>query len=182
MVPVYFCLTSLHVFGVVLAGWASNSMYAMLGTLRAIAQTISYELPLVLIVLGLCFQAKTFSFLEFGVVGGHGISFLWADLPLFCVWVILSVAELHRAPFDLPEAERELVSGYNTDYGAVGFILLFISEYANVVFVGQIIRILWLHSFLWFLKVVLGCLCRGFVLLLRAVFPRARYNGLIEVC
>lgn len=116
-------------------------MYAMLGTLRAIAQTISYELPLVLVVLGLCYQVKTFSFLEFRV-GGEGNFFLWEDLPIFYVWLILTVAEIHRAPFDLPEAERELVSGYNTDYGAVGFILLFISEYANVVFVGQMMRIL----------------------------------------
>ncbi len=92
------------------------------------------------------------------------------------------MAELHRAPFDLPEAERELVSGYNTDYGAVGFILLFISEYANVVFVGQIMSVLWLHSFWWFGKIVFGCIFRGFILLLRAVLPRVRYNGLIEVC
>ena len=76
VVPIYLCLTSLHVYGVVLAGWASNSIYAILGTLRAIAQTISYELPLVLIVLGLCYQVKTFSFLEFGVVGGGGFIFL----------------------------------------------------------------------------------------------------------
>ena len=101
---------------------------------------------------------------------------------MFIVWTILRVAELHRAPFDLPEAERELVSGYNTDYGAVGFILLFIAEYANVVFVGQIISVLWLHSFWWFFKIVFGCLFRGFILLLRAVLPRVRYNGLMEVC
>lgn len=162
------------------AGWAANSIYSMLGALRGVAQTISYELPYNLILLGL--------FLWYGsyrLVGAQGNGYvLTHSFLLFPLWVMLVLCELHRTPFDLTEAERELVSGYNTDYGAVGFIQLFISEYANVVFAGQLSSLLWLWSgpLRPYRCIVVGVLFTAWLLFFRAVFPRCRYDQLIEVC
>lgn len=180
-VLLYLLISSIHIYGVVLAGWSSNSMYAILGTIRAVSQTISYELPLTCVVLGICYQIKSYTFGDF-FGGENPVVFFVLDFPIFIIWICLVVAELHRAPFDLPEAESELVSGYNTDYGAVGFILLFVSEYANLVFAGQITRVFWFHGLFWVGKVVVGILLRSFILFIRAVLPRIYYRGLMEVC
>ena len=101
---------------------------------------------------------------------------------VFPVYVVCAVAEMHRAPFDLVEAERELVSGYNTDYGATGFILLFISEYANLLIGCQVISNLWFWPFHWVWGVVFGLVITVFVLLARAVYPRVKCELLVESC
>ncbi len=132
------CIASFHIYAVVLAGWAGNSIYSILGALRGVAQTISYELPYNLILLGLFLWFGSY---HLGGILGNGY-ILTQSLLTFSLWTILLLCELHRTPFDLTEAERELVSGYNTDYGAVGFIQLFISEYANIIFAGQLTSIL----------------------------------------
>ena len=175
-------MASVHVFRVIIAGWSSNSIYAILGTIRAVAQTISYELPLSCIVLGICFQLKRYSFIAFSSRATFPFCFILSDFPVFFVWICLIIAELHRAPFDLPEAERELVSGYNTDFGATGFILLYVSEYANIVFAGQVSMLFWAHSLWWGVLIAAGILSSSYILFLRAVFPRAYYNGLMESC
>lgn len=176
---IYVCVASFHIYAVVVAGWAANSIYSMMGALRGIAQTISYELPYNLTILGL--------FLWFGcyrVVGVQGNGYLFIhSLFIFPVWIMLVLCELHRTPFDLTEAERELVSGYNTDYGAVGFIQLFISEYANVLFAGQLSSLLWVWPiFGGYSCAPVGVFFMGLFLFFRAVFPRCRYDQLMEVC
>ena len=116
-------------------------MYSLIGSLRGIALVISYELPLVIFFLSLCFQQITWDIRI--IMEYYLIPLLILNIIIFPTYISCSVAEIHRAPFDLVEAERELVSGYNTDYGATGFILFFISEYANLLISCQVLRILW---------------------------------------
>lgn len=152
----------------------------MFGSLRGVAQTISYELPYNLILLGVFVW-----FGSYNLVGVQANGYLLTHSSLIVpVWVLLLLCELHRTPFDLTEAERELVSGYNTDYGAVGFVQLFISEYANMVFAGQLTALLWIwpSPFYPYRCIMIGIALRAIFLFFRAVFPRCRYDQLIEVC
>nr|YP_010316111.1 NADH dehydrogenase subunit 1 [Hydroides elegans]UNA71679.1 NADH dehydrogenase subunit 1 [Hydroides elegans] len=175
---IYICIVSFHIYAIVGAGWAANSIYSILGSLRGVAQTISYELPYNLTLLGLFFWLSSYSFMG-SQANGY---FLSHSEMVFPIWVMLLLCELHRTPFDLTEAESELVSGYNTDYGAVGFIQLFISEYANVVFSGQLTSLLWFWGGFTFVSVLFGVFLSGLFLFYRAVFPRCRYDQLMEVC
>ena len=133
----------LGVYPVIGAGWASNSKYAILGCLRAVAQTISYEVRLALILLGILF-----------LVGGLDLSlfrefqrFTWFIIigrPLGGLWFVSFLAESHRTPFDFAEGESELVSGFNTEYAGGGFALLFIAEYASILFLRALFRVVFL--------------------------------------
>lgn len=139
-VVIFLCLTSCHVYTVVLGGWAANSVYSLMGSLRGVALVISYELPLVIFFLSLCLQQATWDIRC--IVEYHFLPFFFLNILVFPAYITCSIAEIHRAPFDLVEAERELVSGYNTDYGATGFILFFISEYANLLIGCQVLAII----------------------------------------
>nr|QUG10612.1 NADH dehydrogenase subunit 1 [Hydroides norvegica] len=177
---IYICIASFHIYAIVGAGWAANSIYSMLGSLRGVAQTISYELPYNLVLLGVFFW-----FGSYGLVGNQANGYLMTHSHLiFPVWIMLLLCELHRTPFDLTEAESELVSGYNTDYGAVGFVQLFLSEYANLVFAGQLTALLWVWSgpFYPYSCILFGIFFSGAFLFFRAVFPRCRYDQLMEAC
>jgi NADH-quinone oxidoreductase subunit H len=128
----FLAVTSLGVYGIAIAGWASNNKYSMLGGIRASAQVISYELALGLAILGVVMQAESFSTTEI-VMKQQG---LWNIVPLFLgfvIFLVASTAEVVRAPFDLVEAEQELVGGYNTEYGSMKFALFFMSEYIKLV-------------------------------------------------
>ena len=134
---------SLGVYGILLAGWASNSKYAFLGCCRSVAQMISYELPLGLVVLTVCVLQNSLNWhcLVDAQNDGWNLFPLW---PLFFVWIVTALAETNRAPFDLPEQEQELVQGYNVEFQAMGFQLFFIAEYAQIIMMGTVTSLLFL--------------------------------------
>ena len=131
-------VSGLSVYGVVLSGWSSNSRYAFLGALRAAAQMISYEVSLGLILLGNCLFAETMDLHLLGLWQTHH-GWLWIPLaPGAVLFFLSSLAETNRPPFDLPEAEGELVAGYYVEYASAGFALFFIAEYANIIFLSAL--------------------------------------------
>nr|YP_010265237.1 NADH dehydrogenase subunit 1 [Allodia protenta]UIP57108.1 NADH dehydrogenase subunit 1 [Allodia protenta] len=175
----FLCCTSTGVYMVMIAGWSSNSNYALLGGLRAVAQTISYEVSLSLILLSLIF-----------LVGGYNLSlfslyqkYVWMiiiNFPLSLVWMASSLAETNRTPFDFAEGESELVSGFNVEYSSGGFALIFLAEYASILFMSMLFTVLFLgadiFSFYFYLKLTFI----SFVFIwVRATLPRFRYDKLM---
>lgn len=186
-----FAVASLGVYGIVLAGWASNSKYSLLGGLRSAAQMVSYELSLGLSVLGVVMMSGSLSLVDIVEAQGgtwYGIFPNWNVIPQFLGFVIFlvsSIAELNRAPFDLPEAETELVAGFHTEYSSMKFAMFFLAEYANMIAASALVTTLFLGGWqgpffppvVWFLLKVFA-----FIFLfiwLRATLPRFRYDQLM---
>lgn len=182
----FLCVSSLNVYGTLLAGWSSNSKYALLGSLRAIAQTISYEVSMALVLLFPLFLVSRFDFKSIS----ERQSFMWFGFlcfPIFLIWFSTCVAETNRAPFDFAEGESELVSGFNIEYGGAPFALIFLAEYANILvislfsvllFIGGGWRV-WIESDIaLFLKTIF--LAFTFIWV-RGRYPRFRYDLLIGV-
>ena len=146
-------VSSLEVYGVIIAGWASNSKYAFLGSLRSTAQMISYEVTIGFILLSVVICSSSLNLIEI-VMSQKNVWFIVPLFPLFLIFFISILAETNRHPFDLPEAEAELVSGYNVEYSAMGFALFFLGEYANMLLMSSIITIFflggWLPPFFFF--------------------------------
>jgi NADH-ubiquinone oxidoreductase chain 1 len=139
----FLACTSLGVYTVIVAGWASNSNYALLGGLRAVAQTISYEVRLALILLRFILLVGGFNLIDLGV-NQERIWFIFLIYPLSLAWLASILAETNRTPFDFAEGESELVSGFNVEYRSGGFALIFISEYARILFIRLIFSLLFL--------------------------------------
>nr|YP_001905908.1 NADH dehydrogenase subunit 1 [Ophiura albida]CAL50585.1 NADH dehydrogenase subunit 1 [Ophiura albida] len=180
--------SSLSVYAILGAGWASNSKYALLGALRAVAQAISYEVSFGLILLPLIIIAGGWSLLSFSLLQNLGVILLVPCLPLFFMWFISSLAETNRTPFDLAEGESELVSGYNVEYAAAPFALFFIGEYANIIFINLLTVILFLgtiSSEIALINIILVVIKTTFLvfsfLWIRASFPRIRYDQLMTL-
>lgn len=177
----FFCCLSFGVYMVIIAGWSSNSIYALLGSLRAIAQTISYEVALVLILLSLLFILGGFNLLYFELFQ-ENMWFFFIFFPIGFIWIISRLAETNRTPFDFAEGESELVSGFNIEYGAGGFALIFLAEYARILFISILFSLLFLgsfvNSFIFFLK--LNFIAFLFIWV-RGAFPRYRYDKLIFI-
>lgn len=142
-----FGLSSLHLYGIIMAGWSSNPRYAFLGALRASAQMISYEVSIGLILISILLSINTLNLLEI-IYFQKYIYFVFPFLPSFILFFISSIAESFRTPFDLSEAEGELVSGYNVEYSSANFALFFISEYCNIIFLSILIIHLFFGGFL----------------------------------
>ena len=180
----FLCVSGINVYGTLLAGWASNSKYALLGSLRAIAQTISYEVRIALILLFPLFLVGSFSF----VLVKESQELIWLRflmIPVSLVWFVTCVAETNRAPFDFAEGESELVSGFNIEYGAAGFALIFLAEYANILvislfssllFFGGSSIILFERDIIFILKVLFFAFAFIWV---RGSYPRFRYDLLM---
>nr|YP_009730177.1 NADH dehydrogenase subunit 1 [Ophiopholis japonica]QHT54233.1 NADH dehydrogenase subunit 1 [Ophiopholis japonica] len=181
-------ISSLSAYSVLVAGWASNSKYALVGSLRGVAQIISYEVSFSLIVIPLAFFVggwglRSFEFLQ------NFVWFVIPCLPLFFMWYISTLAETNRAPFDLTEGESELVSGYNVEYSGAPFALFFIGEYANIILVNVLSALLFFGGGSPFYGTLLGvfCLVSKAVFLVfsflwvRSSFPRIRYDQLMGV-
>jgi len=184
-------ISSLGVYGILIAGWSSNSKYPFLGALRSTAQMISYEVSIGFVIVNVCLCSGSFNLSE--VVLSQ--SYVWYIVPLFPMFILFAIsmlAETNRHPFDLPEAEAELVSGYNVEYSAMTFALFFLGEYANMLLMSSFITILFLGGWLplidvfpfnllpnslWFsLKLSLSVF---FFILARAALPRYRYDQLM---
>ena len=184
-------LSSLNVYGIVLAGWSSNSKYAYLGSLRSAAQMISYEISVGFVFLTVAVCVGSLNLTEI-IESQEKVWLAVPLLPLFVIFAISMLAETNRHPFDLPEAESELVSGYNVEYSSMTFALFFLAEYSNMLLMSSVISIVflggWLPPFdlfsviptsIWFsLKVLLGVF---FFILTRATLPRYRYDQLMSL-
>ncbi len=180
----FIAMSSLGVYSVVLGGWASNSKYSLLGAMRAAAQMLSYEVFMGLSLMGVVVLAGTFNLREIVLAQQH----LWFCVPQILgliTFAVAGIAETRRLPFDLPEAETELVAGFHTEYSGMKFGLFFIGEYVGVTLVSAMIVTLffggwlgpWLPPLLWFL--IKTCLVVGVFILLRASLPRPRYDQLM---
>ena len=188
-----FAISSLGVYGIIMAGWASNSKYAFLGAMRSAAQMVSYEVAIgfVIITVLMCVGSLNLSKI---VMAQQTIWFCVPLLPMFVVFFISALAETNRAPFDLPEAEAELVSGYNVEYSSMTFGLFMMGEYANIILMSALTTILflggwlppvgiapftWIPGPIWFFaKIAFVVFC---FLWVRATFPRYRYDQLMRL-
>jgi NADH-quinone oxidoreductase subunit H len=188
-----FAVSSLNVYGILFAGWSSNSKYAFLGAMRSAAQMISYEISIGFTVLSVVVCAGSFNLTTI-VLAQQKIWFIVPLLPVFIIFYISMLAETNRHPFDLPEAEAELVSGYNVEYSAMTFALFFLGEYANMILMSAFAAILflggwlpplnifflnWVPGTIWLcLKIVVGV---TFFIVTRATLPRYRYDQLMNL-
>lgn len=175
----FLSCTSLGVYSVIIAGWASNSNYSLLGGLRAVAQTISYEVRLALIFLSFIFLVGSYNLIIFNVFQNY-LWFIFLTLPLSLVWFTSCLAETNRTPFDFAEGESELVSGFNVEYRRGGFALIFLAEYARILFMRILFCVIFLgcdvFSLLFYLK--LSFISFLFIWV-RGTLPRYRYDKLI---
>nr|YP_010373174.1 NADH dehydrogenase subunit 1 [Cadlina japonica]UPI11640.1 NADH dehydrogenase subunit 1 [Cadlina japonica] len=177
----FFCITSLNVYGTMLAGWASNSKYAFLGALRAAAQTISYEVSMLLLLLFSAFMLSSCSWEQAGKLGFPVMLLL---IPMSMVWFTSTVAETNRAPFDFAEGESELVSGFNVEFGGGLFAMLFLAEYASILFMSVATSVWFFsQSFLSPLSLSMEVVIVAILfLLVRGAYPRFRYDLLMMLC
>jgi NADH-quinone oxidoreductase subunit H len=188
-----FAISSLGVYGIIIAGWASNSKYAFLGALRSAAQMVSYEVSMGFVLVTVLLCAGSLNLTD--VV--HAQRHLWFCIPLFPMFVVFfisTLAETNRAPFDLPEGESEIVAGFFVEYSAMSFALFFLGEYANMILMSAMTTILflggwlapfgvepftWVPGLIWFVLKI--CLCLFVFLWVRATFPRYRYDQLMRL-
>nr|YP_010443309.1 NADH dehydrogenase subunit 1 [Apogonia splendida]UTE83837.1 NADH dehydrogenase subunit 1 [Apogonia splendida] len=178
----FLCCSSLGVYTLMIAGWSSNSNYSLLGAIRAIAQTISYEISLALILLSFMFLVMGLNFYDF-MKFQELVWFIFLCFPLSMVWFISSLAETNRTPFDFAEGESELVSGFNVEYSGGGFALIFMAEYSSILFMSMLCVLLFLGgdiiSWFFFLKMSFMSFLWIWV---RGTLPRYRYDKLMYLC
>ncbi len=188
-----FAISSLGVYGILMAGWASNSRYAFLGALRSAAQMVSYEVSMGFVIITVLLCAGSLNLSEI-VIAQQKVWFVVPLFPMAVIFFVSTLAETNRHPFDLPEAESELVAGYNVEYSAMTFALFFLGEYANMILMAGMTSVLFLGGWLppidvapfnwvpgpvWFALKIAFCL---FIFLwVRATFPRYRYDQLMRL-
>lgn len=176
----FFCCTRFGVYTLLGSGWSSNSNYALLGAIRGVAQTISYEVAIALLFLSLIF-----------IIGGYNFNIFWDNqeycwfyfltYPIFLSWLSSRLAETNRTPFDFAEGESELVSGFNIEYGRGGFALLFLAEYARIIFISYLISLIFFGGIgVIFFNLVSLFFCYLFVWV-RGTLPRFRYDKLMNL-
>lgn len=196
-----FAMSSLGIYGVLLAGWSSNSKYALFGTLRSVAQVVSYEIAMGFAFVGVLIATNTMNLSKIVLLQQGGFwHWYWLPLfPLFIVYWISGVAETNRAPFDVAEGESEIVAGFHVEYSGMGFALFFLAEYANMLLISAIASVVFLGGWLspfdsipylaswfsWVPGVVWFALKMAFFMFLyfwlRATFPRYRYDQIMKL-
>ena len=185
-------MTSIAVYGVIIAGWASNSKYAFLGSLRSAAQIVSYEIAMGFTLVGVLMCANSLNLGEIVMAQQGGISqwYCWPLFPLFIIYFISAVAETNRAPFDVAEGESEIVAGFHVEYSGMAFALFFLAEYANMILVSILAVIMFLGGWMspfsfmpdgifWLLVKVAFVLF--FFIWFGATFPRYRYDQIMRL-
>jgi NADH-quinone oxidoreductase subunit H len=188
-----FAISSLGVYGIIIAGWASNSKYAFLGALRSAAQMVSYEVSIGFVIICVLLVAGSLNLSEI-VRAQEGLWFFIPLAPMFVVFFISALAETNRLPFDIPEGESEIVAGFFVEYSAMTFAMFFLGEYANMILMSGMTTILflggwlppvpfapftWIPGVVWFVLKV--CMCLFVFLWVRATFPRYRYDQLMRL-
>ncbi|MDB6096844.1 MAG: NADH-quinone oxidoreductase subunit [Francisellaceae bacterium] len=195
-------LASTAVYGIIIAGWSSNSKYALLGALRAASQMVSYEIAMGFALVGVVMSAGSMNLTEI-VLAQQGGIFHWYWLPLFPLFIIYwisAVAETNRAPFDVSEGESEIVAGFHVEYSGISFALFFLAEYANMILVSTLVSLMfmggwlspfqglaWADDYLKFIPGIFWLLFKvcGFLFIFiwfRATFPRYRYDQIMRLC
>ena len=189
-------MTSMGVYGVVIAGWASNSKYAFLGSMRSAAQIVAYEIAMGFALVGVLMVAGTLNLREIVLhqSGNFTHWYIWPLFPLFIVYFISGVAETNRSPFDVAEGESEIVAGFHVEYSGMAFAVFFLAEYANMILISALTAIMflggwmapldvapftWVPPLAWFLLKVSGLLF--FFVWFRATFPRYRYDQIMRL-
>ncbi len=188
-----FAVSSMGVYGIVIAGWASNSKYAFLGALRSAAQMVSYEVSMGFVIVTVLLCAGSLNLTDI-VMAQERVWFFIPLFPMFIVFFVSILAETNRAPFDLPEGESEIVGGFHVEYGAMTFGLFFLGEYANMILMSALTSILFLGGWLspipfapftwvpgpiWFIAKI--CIVLFMFIWVRATFPRYRYDQLMRL-
>ena len=188
-----FAISSLGVYGIIIAGWASNSKYAFLGALRSAAQMVSYEVSMGFVIVTVLLCVGSLNLTEI-VRAQQNLWFVIPLFPMFVIFFISALAETNRAPFDLPEGESELVAGFFVEYSSMSFALFFLGEYANMILMSALITILflggwyppfdiapftWIPGPMWFVFKI--CFCLFVFIWVRATFPRYRYDQLMRL-
>nr|QXG82684.1 NADH dehydrogenase subunit 1 [Alleculinae sp. BMNH 1042437] len=175
----FLSVSSLGVYSIMMSGWSSNSSYSLLGGLRSVAQTISYEVSLALILMSFIFLVLSFNLLDYMFMQDY-IWFIFLCLPLSFMFIVSGLAETNRTPFDFAEGESELVSGFNVEYSSGGFAMIFLAEYASILFMSMLCVFLFLggdlNSFMFFVKLVFISFLWIWV---RGTLPRFRYDKLM---
>lgn len=175
----FLCCGSLRIYGLIICGWSSNSIYSILGCIRSVSQAISYEVSLSLILISFFLLIDRYSFINFYYFQ-DSVWLILISFPLFLCWISCCMAERNRTPFDFSEGESELVSGFNVEYGGGIFALLFISEYSRIIFICIITCLIFLgsnfNSMFFYIKLIFICFLFIWV---RATLPRYRYDKLI---
>jgi NADH-quinone oxidoreductase subunit H len=165
-------ISSLGVYAIIYTGWSANSKYTLLGSLRSTAQMISYEIAMSLLVLTVVYMTSTLNLTEMAYLNS-GVKMGWSLWPMFLIGFVAALAETNRPPFDLPEAESELVAGFMTEHSAISFTFLFLGEYANIITISTVINLIFwggynpliLYLFIW----------------IRATLPRLRFDQLLRL-
>jgi len=185
-------ITSMGVYGVIIAGWASNSKYAFLGAMRSAAQIVSYEIAMGFALVGVLMASQSLNLNDIvgGQAGGLHHWYIWPLFPLFLVYLISGVAETNRAPFDVAEGESEIVAGFHVEYSGMAFAVFFLAEYANMILIAALTTLMFLGGWLSPLPflpdgIVWWLAKTAFVLFLflwfRATFPRYRYDQIMRL-
>nr|AEP27706.1 NADH dehydrogenase subunit 1 [Platystomos albinus] len=177
----FLSISSLGVYSVMLAGWSSNSKYSLLGCLRSVAQTVSYEVSMILILMSFLFLILSLNIYDM-MFYQENIWFMFLLLPLSLMWLVTMLAETNRSPFDFAEGESELVSGFNIEYSSGGFAMIFLAEYASILLMSLMCVMIFLggnlDNFLFFLKISVV----GFIWIwVRGTLPRYRYDKLMSL-
>lgn len=179
-----FAVSSIGVYGIVMAGWSSESKYSLLGGLRSSAQMISYELSMGFAIVGVIMMSQSLSMVKL-IEAQKGMWFIIPQFLGFAIYITAAIAELNRTPFDLPEGESELVSGYFTEYSSMKYAMFMLAEYINIITVSGIVTTLYLGGwhgpilppFIWFVVKLFAVVF--FMIWVRATFPRFRYDQLM---
>nr|YP_010400424.1 NADH dehydrogenase subunit 1 [Cotesia flavipes]UQS76153.1 NADH dehydrogenase subunit 1 [Cotesia flavipes] len=176
----FLCLMSMGVYSLILAGWSSNSSFSMIGSIRSIAQSISYEVVFSLVILIMLNNINTLN-LFYLMNFNKFFNFSMIYFPLMMIMIISMLAEINRTPFDLSEGESELVSGFNIEYSSSKFILIFLSEYSSIIFMMMLFCFMFLLNLnlMFYNKIILMIF---FITWIRMTFPRMRYDYLMKFC
>nr|YP_010726203.1 NADH dehydrogenase subunit 1 [Neodiprion huizeensis]WDY84639.1 NADH dehydrogenase subunit 1 [Neodiprion huizeensis] len=175
----FLCCLGGGVYPVMVSGWSSNSKYSFLGMLRTVAQTISYEVSLIMLLMSFMFLIEGYSLILFYLYQNF-IWFIFLTFPLNFIWFIICLAETNRTPFDFSEGESELVSGFNIEYSGVGFSMIFLSEYSSILFMSILFVLMFLGGNLNSLLFYLMMIFISFIfILIRGTLPRLRYDKLM---
>lgn len=173
---IIFLFSGLNSFAIILAGLASNSRYSLIGGVRAIAQLISYEIPMSLSILTISCLEGSFNLHNFS---GSRVFLFALALPSLIIFFISLLAETNRTPFDLPEAEAELVAGYNLEYSSILFSLFFLAEYSNILIASSLLSIVFFSGMYFYFSVIFFSVA---IILVRAILPRYTFAQLINLC